>query len=114
MDIATKRMEPPMLNRLVLAAAALTASSAALADRHERDWDDERYEHRWHRPHHHYYYAPRPVYVVPAPRVVYAPPPPVAYPYYAAPAFYPPVPVYRPVPVYPAAPGVSIRFNFPL
>jgi hypothetical protein len=25
-----------------------------------------------------------------------------------------PAPVYRPVPVYPAAPGVSIRFNFPL
>jgi hypothetical protein len=45
---------------------------------------------------------------------VYAPPPPVAYPYYAAPVVYPPVPVYRPVPVYPAAPGVSIRFNFPL
>jgi hypothetical protein len=66
---------------------------------------------------HHYYYAPRPVYVVPAPRVYYAPPPPVAY--YPVPV---PAPVYRPVPVYPAAPaypagptgGISIRLNFPL
>jgi hypothetical protein len=47
---------------------------------------------------------------VPAPRVVYAPPPPVAYPYYAAPVVVQPAPVT----VYPAAPGVSIRFNFPL
>jgi hypothetical protein len=115
MDIATKRMEPPMLKRLVLAALALTASSAALADhRGERDWDDERYEHRWHRPHRHYYYAPPPVYVVRAPRVVYAPPPPVAYPYYAAPVVVQPAPMYYPAPVYPAAPGISVRFNFPL
>jgi len=41
------------------------------------------------------------VYVVPAPRVVYAAPP--------APVYYP----VAPAPVY-AAPGVSIRLNFPL
>ncbi len=82
-----------MLKRLVLAAVALAASTAALA--HE-GW---RHEHRYH-PYRSYYYAPRPVYVVPAPRVVYAPPPPVAYPYYAAPVV--------------VRPGFSIRFSFPL
>jgi len=58
--------------------------------------------------HHHYqnyYYAPRPVYVVPAPRYVYAPPPPVVYPYYAAPAA---------VIAAPIMPGVSIRLRLPL
>ena len=76
----------------ILLAAAIGFSSAALADPH--------YSvpaHGW-RAHHHYrgyYYAPRPVYVMPVPRVTYAPPPPAVYPYYAA-------------------PGVSIRFSFPL
>src|SRR5437868_15424980 len=102
-------MELAMLKRLLLAATALTASTAALAD--PGYWAPA---HGW-RAHHarpYVYYAPRPVYVVPAPRYVYAPPPPVAYPYYAAPV------VVRPAPVYPApgyvAPGVSLRFNFPL
>ena len=93
-----------MLKKILFAAAALGFSGFALAD--PPYWAPA---HGWRAHHHHgYYYAPRPVYVVPAPRVVYAPPPPVAYPYYAAPV------VVRPAPVYPAAPGVSIRFNFPL
>ncbi len=114
-----------MLKKTLLAlgttAAALAVSTNALADYGGwRDRDNERYEHRWHeryehpwyggyRPYYYApYYAPRPVYVVPAPRVVYAPPPPVVYPYYAAPV------VVRPAPVYPAAPGFSVRFSFPL
>ena len=103
-----------MLKKMLLVvgttAAALGFSGFALAD--PPYWAPAHGRRAHH--HHGYYYAPRPVYVVPAPRVVYAPPPPVAYPYYAAPVVYPPVPVYRPMPVYPAAPGVSIRFNFPL
>ena len=101
-----------MLKRLLLAAAALTVSTAALAhdDWHEGRHEGWRHEHRYHP----YYYAPRPVYVVPAPRVVYAPPPPARYPYYAAPVVVEPAPIYRPAPAYPAAPGVSIRFSFPL
>jgi len=98
------QLETTMLKKILFTvcstAAALTASTAALAHdgwRHERqEW---RHEHRYH-PYHSYYYAPRPVYVVPAPRVVYAPPPPVAYPYYAAPVV--------------VQPGISVRFNFPL
>jgi len=103
-----------MLKKILLAAVALTASTAALA--HDDGWREHGWRHHgWnHQPYRHYYYAPRPVYVVPAPRVVYAPTPPVAYPYYAAPVVVQPAPVYRPVPVYPAAPGVSIRFSFPL
>jgi hypothetical protein len=104
-------MESIMLKKILIATAAtLGFAGSALAD--PPYWAPA---HGW-RAHHyrHYYYAPRPVYVVPAPRVVYAPPPPVVYPYYAAPA---PV-VVRPAPVYPApayvAPGVSLRFNFPL
>ena len=99
-----------MLKKMLVAALALTASATALAHggwrdrdegwRHGRGWGHEQH----YRP---YYYAPRPVYVVPAPRIVYAPPPPVVYPYYAAPV------VVRPAPVYPA-PGVSVRFSFPL
>jgi hypothetical protein len=85
-------MESTMLNKILVAATALGISGAALANP----------------PHWAPAYAPRPVYVVPAPRVVYAPPPPVVYPYYAAPV------VVRPAPVYPAAPGVSVRFSFPL
>lgn len=91
-----------MLKNTVLAVAATAAallSTGALAhDDHGRGWG---------RGHFHRYYAPRPVYVVPAPRVVYAPPPRVAYRYYAAPV------VVRPAPAYPA-PALSIRFNFPL
>lgn len=95
-----------MLKKIILAlgasAAALGVSSAALAHEDQgRGWG-----HYRHHPRH---YAPRPVVVVPAPRVVYAPPPRVVYPYYAA-------PVYRPVhpaPVY-SAPSFSIRFDIPL
>ena len=89
-----------MLKKILLATVALGFSGFALAD--PPYWAPA---HGWraHHYHHHgYYYAPRPIYVVPAPRVVYAPPPPVAYPYYAAPVVVQP------------APGVSIRFNFPL
>ena len=93
---------------LGLAAVTFGVSNAALAA--PPYWAPA---HGW-RSHHHYYYAPRPVYVVPAPRVYYAPPPPVAYPV--------PAPVYRPVHVVPAAPaypagpvgGISIRLHFPL
>lgn len=85
-----------MLKKLLFALAALGVSSAAMA--HD-GWRHESHRYR--------YYAPRPVYVVPAPRVVYAPAPRVAYPYYAAPV------VVRPAPVY-APPAFSIRFNFPL
>ena len=91
---------------LVLGATAATLGSG-LALANPPYWAPA---HGW-RAHHyqnHYYYAPRPVYVVPAPRIVYAPPPPVVYPYYAAPV------VAVPAPVYPAVPGVSIRLHFPL
>ena len=98
-----------MLKKILLAssaaAAALGFSSGAFAD--PPHWARA---HGWRahhapRPVYYYYYAPRPVYVVPAPRVVYAAPRP--------PVVYYPAPVVRPVPVYPA-PGVSIRLNFPL
>jgi len=112
MDIATRNRRNTMLKKMLLAAFALTASSAALAHdgwRQNRDgWRDDHDGWRHEFRHHGYYRAPRAVYFVPAPRIVYAPPPPVAYPYYAAPV------VVRPAPAYPAAPGVSIRFNFPL
>ena len=101
-----------MLKKVLVAvstSAALGFSGFALADPPHwapaHGWRAHPYYARYAR----HYYAPRPVVVVPAPRVVYAPPPPVAYPYYAAPV------VVRPaVPVYPAPSGVSIRFNFPL
>ena len=91
------------------AVAATLASGLALAN--PPYWAPA---HGW-RAHHYqsYYYAPRPVYVMPAPRYVYAPPPPVAYPYYAAPVVVRPVPVYPPAAVY-SAPGVSFRLDFPL
>ena len=96
-----------MLKKILLSLTTLTAvlgvSTAALADDHNRGWGHE----RWERTHRYYpYYAPRPVYVVPAPRVVYTPPPPVVYSYPAA-------PVYAPAPVY-SAPAVSIRLHLPL
>jgi len=95
-----------MLKKILVAAAALGFSGLALAE--PPHWAPA-YGYRYH---HRHYYAPAPVVVVPAPRYVYAPPRPVVYPYYAAPV------VVRPAPVYPApayvAPGVSLRFNFPL
>src|SRR5262249_1418411 len=101
-------MESTMLKKILVAAVAFTASSAALAHDGWRDRDDgPRHGYGWGHYRHYYYYAPRPVYVGPAPRIVYAPPPPVVYPYYAAPV------VGRPAPVYPA-PHVSVHFSFPL
>ena len=91
-----------MLKKILLAAATLGFSSLALAN--PPYWAPA---HGW-RVHHYrpyYYYAPRPVYVVPAPRVVYAPPPPVVYPYYAAPVA---------VVAARVAPGVTVRLDFPL
>ena len=99
-----------MFKKLLIAAATLGFSGAVLAD--PPHWAPA---HGWRAKQHYapayrtHYYAPRPVVVMPAPRVVYAPPPPVVYPYYAAPA---PV-VVRPAPVY-GAPTFSIRLNLPL
>jgi hypothetical protein len=120
MSIAITEPESTMLKKILLITAALGFSSAALADpphwarahgwRAKHDYRHDYYDHG------HYAYAPRPVYVVPSPHIVYAaPPPPVAYypaPVYPAPVYYP-APAYRPAPVY-AAPGISIRFNLPL
>ena len=91
---------------LVLGASAATLGSG-LALANPPYWAPA-YGYRAHhaRP---YYYAPRPVYVVPAPRIVYAPPPPVVYPYYAAPAAVIAAPAFPP-----ATPGVSSRLRLPL
>ena len=92
-----------MLKKLLLAAAAFAVSAPVFAD-HGYD------KHYWK---HHRYYAPRPVIVMPPPRVYYTPPPAV-YVAPPAPVYYTPPPaVYRPAPVYPQS-GVSIRFHFPL
>ena len=53
-----------MLKKMLFAALAVTASSAALAHDGWRDRDDDwRHGHGWgHEKHYrHYYYAPRPV-----------------------------------------------------
>src|SRR3954452_21845283 len=98
-------MESTMLKKVLVAvsttAAALGFSGFALAD--PPHWGPA---HGWraHPYYAHYarhYYEPRPVVIVPAPRVGHAPPPPVASAYYAAPV------VVRPaVSVYPAPGGV--------
>jgi hypothetical protein len=107
MSIAITNRRAPMLKKILLATSAAAAtlgfSSGAFAD--PPRWAPA---HGWrahHQPARVYYYAPRPVYVVPAPRVVYAAPPP--------PVVYYPAPAYRPAPVY-ATPGVSIRLHLPL
>src|SRR5436190_21536758 len=108
MDIAIRNRRKTMLKKILItlgATAATLGSGLALAN--PPYWAPA---HGW-RAHHSYrpyYVAPRPVYVMPAPRIVYAPPPPVVYPYYAAPV------VAAPASVYPAVPGVSIRLHFPL
>ena len=96
-----------MFKKLLLAAAGLALSAPVFAG---HGYDKHYDKHYWK--HHHRYYAPRPVVVMPPPRVYYAPPPRV---YYAppAPVYYPPAPVYQPAPAYPQS-GVSIRFHFPL
>ena len=94
---------------LLLAAASLGFSGAALADPPHwapaHGWRAHHgHEHSHYRPYYvaprPVYVVPRPVYVVPAPRVVYAAPP--------APVYYP-----APAPVY-GSPSVSIRLNLPL
>lgn len=106
-----------MLKKMLIAAAALGVSTTVLAD--PPHWAKA---HGWRAKHHgHYgyrvqghvpYYAPAPIVVVPAPRMVYAPPPPVVY-YPAAPVYHS-APVYHPAPVYAPEPSLSIRLNFPL
>lgn len=95
-----------MLKKLILAAAGLALAAPAFAHDGGRDWNRG---HGWG---HHRHFHPRPVVVMPPPRVFYAPPAPV---YYAPPpVVYHPAPVYAaPVPVLPPS-GVSIRLHFPL
>src|SRR2546421_890812 len=99
--LATNSKEPAMLKKLILVAAGLAFAAPVFA--HDG--------HRGHGPRHHFHhFHPRPVVVVPAPRVYYAPAPV----YYAPPAVvYHPAPVYS-VPVYPAPvpqSSVSIRLH---
>ena len=95
-----------MLKKILITAGAAAATlGSGLALAHPPHWAPA-YGYRHH--HHPYYVAPRPVYVMPAPRIVYAPPPPVVYPYYAAPVA-PAAVVAAPI-----APGVSIRLRLPL
>lgn len=106
-----------MLKKLILAAAGLAISAPVLAD---REWRHER--HGGYRDHHyrhfHRHYHPRPVVVVPPPRVYYAPAP--VYHYAPPPRVYyaPPPPVYyAPPPAYygpPVQSGISVRLHFPL
>jgi hypothetical protein len=89
-----------MLKKLIVVAAGLIVSAPVFAG---HDYDKHYWKH-----HRHFYYAPRPVVVMPPPHVYYAPAP-----VYVA----PPAPVYYapPQPVYPrGASGVSIRLHFPL
>lgn len=89
-----------MLKKLLLAAAALGFSGAALA--HPPHWAPA----HGYRAHAHYYPVYRPLYrPIYAPASVYVVPRPVYAPVYAAPVY---------APAYPVAPGISIRLNFPL
>jgi hypothetical protein len=93
-----------MLKKLFVIAAGLAISAPVLAD-HGHGYNKHN-KHYWK----HHYYQPRPVVVMPPPRVYYAPPRPV-YVAPPAPVYYtPPPPVVYPVP----QSGVSIRFHFPL
>jgi hypothetical protein len=96
--VVRKRKEKHMfLKKLAvttLAGSALLAASTAFA--HDGHWNRG---HRWH---HHGYYAPQRVVVVPRAPVYYAPP---------APAYYAPAPVYGP-PVY-VAPRPTIVYRQP-
>ncbi|HET8747167.1 MAG TPA: hypothetical protein VFM98_16335 [Ramlibacter sp.] len=93
-----------MLKKLILAAAGLMIAAPVLADNGHHRYD-QRHRYQWK---HHprpvvVMPPPRVVYYAPRPRVVYAPPPRVVY----APAH----PVYQaPAPVS----GISIRLHFPL
>jgi hypothetical protein len=96
-----------MLKKLILAAAALLIAAPALADNgHRHGHGQGHYKH--YKQHYGWKHHPRPVVVMPPPRVYYAPPPRVIYA--------PPRPVYH-APVYRApapASGISIRLHFPL
>jgi hypothetical protein len=96
-----------MLKRLILAATALMIAAPVMA--HDRDHGRGHHRHHFNHRQHFHHFHPRPLVVMPPPRVFYAPPAPV---YYAPPAV-----VYRPAPVY-AQPvpqsSVSIRLHFPL
>jgi len=98
-----------MLKKLIVAAAGLALAAPVFAHDGGHGWGHERHFHNFH---------PRPVVVMPQPRVFYAPPAPVFYTPPAPVVYAPPV-VYRPAPVY-AAPvpvpqsSVSISLHFPL
>jgi hypothetical protein len=99
----TTEQEVAMLKEILVLAAGLALSAPVLADRDHRHRGDH-----WKR---HHYYHPRPVVIMPPPRVYYTPPPTVYYAPPPAPVYYAPAPVYRaPMPHN----GVSIRFHFPL
>jgi hypothetical protein len=105
MSIALTNRRRTMLKKILVIAATLGFSGAALA--HPPHWAPAHgYRAHYVAPRPVFvaqpvYVAPRPVYVVPAPRVVYAAPPrPIAYPVYPAPAY--------------GSPSVSIRLNLPL
>ena len=90
-----------MLKKLILAAAGLALAAPVFAHDGGRGWGHERHFRHFH---------PRPVVVMPPPRVFYAPPAPVVY---APPVVYRPAPVYAaPVPV--PQSSVSISLHFPL
>jgi hypothetical protein len=91
-----------MLKKVLLIAGTLGFSGAALA--HPPHWAPA-HGYRAHYEHYRpvYVMPPRPVYVVPAPRVVYAHPAPVVVP----------APMYPPAAIY-GTPSVSIRLDLPL
>jgi hypothetical protein len=87
-----------MLKKLILAAAGFALAAPAFAHDGGRG-------HDWGHFNRHPHFHPRPVVVMPPPRVFYAP---------LAPVYYAPAPVYAaPVPVLPPS-GISIRLHFPL
>ena len=89
-----------MLKKLLLAAAGLVIAAPVFADHGHRQHYRHHYQHKHH---YHWKHHPRPVVVMPPPRVYYAPAPRVVYA--------PPRPVYHaPLP----ASGISIRLHFPL
>ena len=101
-----------MLKKLLVLAAGLALCAPVLADhKHHRAHKHHGHPYGHHKHYKHHYY-PRPVVVMPPPRVYYAPPPrPVYYAPPPRPVYYAPAPVYRaPVP----SSGVSIRLHFPL
>jgi hypothetical protein len=86
-----------MLKRLILAASALMIAAPVMA--HDRAHGRGHHRHHFNHGHHFHHFHPRPVVVVPPPRVYYAPAP-----VYSAPVYPAPVP----------QSSVSIRLHFPL